>query len=66
MPTYDNNGRPIETSWQSTPALWAAYFKDEYCGCGECHPLHGYGKTEAEAMADLEEHRADREDEDDS
>ena len=45
-------------SWQSMPALWMAY-RDGYCGCGECNPPTGYGKTQDEALADLIEQEED-------
>lgn len=48
----------IEFVWQSTPALWAAY-RPGYCGCAECHPLRGLGKTQAEAEDDLHEQEED-------
>lgn len=47
-------GRPIAVSWQSTPALWMAYFAHEYDGAPDAgfQPV-GYGKTEEAAVADL-------------
>lgn len=31
---------------------FAAYYEPGYCGCEDCHPIVGRGKTEAEAIAD--------------
>lgn len=42
--------RPISTEFN---VFWTAYFRDEYCGCGTCHPIIGSGSTEAQAVADL-------------
>lgn len=49
-PAFGRCVKPITTSYN---VFWSAYFTDEYCGCGTCHPLIGHGKTEAEAVANL-------------
>ena len=49
-----NGNDDIEFSWQSMPAVWAAYRKG-YCGCEDCRhriPM-GLGETKADAAADL-------------
>jgi hypothetical protein len=48
--SYTVNRRAAYTfEWQSSGQVWVAY----YCGCSECPK--GTGKTQDEAMADLEE-----------
>ena len=46
------NSYGIDLEWHPTPGLWIAY----RCGCSECPK--GYGQTQEEAVADLEEHEA--------
>jgi hypothetical protein len=31
---------------------FSAYWEPGYCGCEDCHPVVGWGKTEEEAIAD--------------
>lgn len=51
---YAYQGRPIAVNWESTPALYSAIFSSEYDGAPDAgfQPM-GFGKTEAEAVADL-------------
>ena len=60
---YVYNSRPIAVTWESTPALYSAIFSNEYDGAPDAgfQPM-GFGKTEAEAVADLIEQDADRPD----
>jgi hypothetical protein len=39
---------------------WSA-IREGYCGCGECNPLIGRGRTEDAAIADLLEQEAEAE-----
>lgn len=39
---------------------YAAYWAEGYCGCEDCHPIVGRGKTEAEAIADYWEQWEER------
>jgi hypothetical protein len=57
----EHNGRPISVEWQSTPALYMAIFREEYDGAPDAgfQPV-GFGKTEAEAVADLMEQDNER------
>jgi hypothetical protein len=48
----------IEYTWHSTPQLWIA-MREGYCGCHECKPPFGMGKTKEEAKARLLEWEAD-------
>jgi hypothetical protein len=48
----DSNSYTVE--YHDTPQLWVAY---RGCGCAECPK--GYGKTQEEAIADLEDQRDD-------
>jgi hypothetical protein len=41
--------RFVTVEWHDTPQLWVAY---RGCGCPECPK--GFGKTQDEAIADLE------------
>lgn len=58
----NHQGRPISTSWESTPALYSAIFTHEYDGAPDSREPIGLGRTEAEAVADLieqdDEHRS--------
>lgn len=49
----DSRLRPISVEFHSTPQLYIAYFRDEYDGAPDSHHPMGFGKTEAEAIADL-------------
>jgi hypothetical protein len=49
----EDEGRPISFEWHSTPQLWSAIFKDEYDGAPDSRSPMGFGKTKAEAIADL-------------
>lgn len=31
---------------------YAAYYANGYCGCGDCHPIVGRGRTAEAAVAD--------------
>jgi hypothetical protein len=42
----------IITDWHSTPQLWVATF-DNYDGAPDSKHPQGFGKTKAEAVADL-------------
>lgn len=57
---FDHQGRTVLTYWQSTPRLYAAIFEDEYCGCGDCAGLMGFGRTRSEAIAELVERDEER------
>lgn len=52
--TTDYWRKPIPTN----KADWTAWDADR-CGCRECHQPVGYGATEAEALADLNEKMAE-------
>lgn len=57
------NGRAIVSEYWMKPIPdrscdWSAVTED-YCGCGECHSPQGFGRTEAEAVADLLEQLED-------
>lgn len=57
-PHCDSRLRPVATEWHSTPQFYVAYFRDEYDGALDSkHPM-GFGKTEAEAIADLHDQEA--------
>jgi hypothetical protein len=45
-------GHTIITHWQSTPQLWMATFEN-YDGAPDSKHPQGFGKTKAEAVADL-------------
>jgi hypothetical protein len=50
---HEYQGRPISVHWESTPAIYAAIFHNEYDGAPDSnHPI-GYGRTEEAAVADL-------------
>lgn len=48
----------IDYTWHSTPQLWIAMRKG-VCGCPECKPPFGMGKTKEEAEAQLLEWEED-------
>jgi hypothetical protein len=35
-----------------TPLGFDAYWEPGYCGCPDCHPIVGNGRTEEQAIAD--------------
>lgn len=48
--------------WHETPALWCAYDADDFDGADDAAPFPvGWGRTQAEALADLAAERAERE-----
>lgn len=51
----------IVTSWHSTPALWSAVDQDTYDGAPDSNHPQGFGRTEAEAIADLLEQEMEAE-----
>jgi hypothetical protein len=40
------------TVTKHAPTAFVAWFEPGYCGCPDCHPVRGFGKTEQEAIAD--------------
>jgi hypothetical protein len=57
MSALTPDGRKIVTDYWMKPIPsrcfdWEASIEGE-CGCPECHPKTGHGRTEAEAIADL-------------
>lgn len=52
----------IVTVWDATLAEWCAYDADDFDGAEDAKPFPvGWGRTQAEALADLEAERAERE-----
>jgi hypothetical protein len=49
----------IDLTWHSTPQLWVA-MREGVCGCPECKPAYGMGKTQEAAVKALLECEEDQ------